>query len=150
MTVTFFGHGDAPESVRGTLYQALLELICKEGADHFLVGTQGNFDRLALLTLKFLKKQYPHLTYTVVFAYMPKKKQEFYHEIETILPFEVVGVPPRFAIERRNNYMLDQSDVLVTYVVRSYGGAAKFKEKAISKGKRVIELSELRGTLNET
>ena len=142
MTVTFFGHSDAPESLREVLYQALLELVCKEGANNFLVGTHGNFDRLALLSLKRLKKQFSHIRYTVVLAYMPQGKQEFYDETDTLVPSAVVGVPPRFAIDKRNGFMLDQSDVLITYVVRSWGGAAKFKKMALSRGKHVIELSE--------
>ena len=142
MTVSFFGHSDAPQSLRNALCEALVELICKEGATHFLVGTQGNFDRLALSVLQRLKQQYPHVSYTVVLAYMPQEKKEFLNDAETILPFDVVGVPPRFAIDKRNGYMIEHSDVLVTYVVRAYGGAAKFKKMAISRGKRVIELSE--------
>ncbi len=142
MTVTFFGHGDAPESLGEALYQTLLELVCKEGASNFLVGTHGNFDRLALLSLKRLKKQYSHIRHTVVLAYMPQGKQEFCDETDTLIPSAVVGVPPRFAIDKRNGFMLDQSDVLITYVVRSWGGAAKYKKMALSRGKRVIELSE--------
>lgn len=65
MTVTFFGHSDAPTSVSERLYEVLLDLVCKKGANNFFVGTNGNFDRLALLMLKRFKKQYPHIRYTV-------------------------------------------------------------------------------------
>lgn len=142
MTITFFGHSDTPTSVGERLYEILLGFICKKGADNFLIGTHGNFDRLALEALKRLKTQYPHIRYTVVLAYMPQGKQEFYDETSTLVPSAVVGVPPRFAIDKRNGFMLDQSDIVITYVVRSWGGAAKFKKMALSRGKHVIELSE--------
>ena len=90
MTVTFFGHGDAPESLGEALYQTLLELVCKEGASNFLVGTHGNFDRLALLSLKRLKKQYSHIRHTVVLAYMPQEKLALYDETETLVPSVVL------------------------------------------------------------
>ena len=142
MTVTFFGHSDAPTSVSERLYEVLLDLVCKKGANNFFVGTHGTFDRLALLMLKRLKKQYPHIRYTVVLAYIPQFEQEFYNETDTVFPSEVACAPPRFAIDKRNGYMLDQSDVVITYVTRSYGGAAKFKKKALLQGKRVIEISK--------
>ena len=50
-------------------------------------------------------------------------------------------VPPRFAIDYRNKWMIDHSDV-ITYVRRSFGGAAKSKTLAAKKNKTVIELSE--------
>ena len=48
--------------------------------------------------------------------------------------------PPRFAIERRNRWMLRQAEVVVTYVRYTWGGAHKFKSAAEKQGKRVIEL----------
>ena len=38
--------------------------------------------------------------------------------------------------------MLTKSDTVVTYVTCSFGGAAKMKQKAIQKGKRIIEIRE--------
>ena len=40
----------------------------------------------------------------------------------------------------RNRWMLERSDIVVTYV-RSPGGAAKFKALAERKGKHVIEVA---------
>lgn len=124
------------------MYQTLEWLINKQHAEIFYVGNHGNFDRFALFTLKRLKKYYPHIRYTVVLAYIPRGGQENFNEIDTLLPFGVSNAPPRFAIDKRNAWMLEQSDAVVTYVVRPYGGAAKYKKMAILRGKRVIELSE--------
>ncbi len=38
--------------------------------------------------------------------------------------------------------MIDRSDIVITYVCRSFGGAAKFKSLAIRKKKTVIELAK--------
>ena len=58
----------------------------------------------------------------------------------TVFPEGLESVPPRYAIDRRNRWMLDRSDYVVTYVRNPYGGAAKYKELAIKKHKTVIEL----------
>ena len=50
-------------------------------------------------------------------------------------------VPPRFAISRRMEWMLKQSDFVATYVTHSWGSAAQFAEKARHQGKRVLNLT---------
>ena len=57
--------------------------------------------------------------------------------LRAVLPDLIETVPPRFAIDHRNRWMVARSDVVVTYVVRSFGGAAKLKELA-EKKKRTL------------
>ena len=142
LVVTFLGHRDSPALVRAPLKEALSQLIESEGADTFYIGNSGCFDRVALAVLQELKKAYPHIRYFLVLAYLPQKPTELPTVCETIFPAEVAAAPVRFAIERRNDWMLQQSDTVITYVTRPFGGAAKFKKKALAAQKRVIELSE--------
>ena len=139
MNVTFFGHKNAPtEKIKHRIYDCLIELIEKYGAEQFYVGNQGSFDRLVLELLKELKNKYPNIEYNVVLAYFPEEAIEE----KTIYPDGLETVPRKFAIDRRNHWMIDRSDAVVTFVERSFGGAAKFKEVAQRKKKRIIELSE--------
>ena len=140
MIVTFFGHRDTPPCIRSSLHDTLVPLIEKENADLFYVGNHGNFDHIALSVLRSLKDTYPHIRVCIVLAYMPHR-QNFPSDVETLLPARSVQGPPRFAIENRNCWMLANSDTVITYVTRSFGGAAKFKERAITAGKQVFELS---------
>ena len=140
MTVTFFGHRDAPESIRERLKNTLIELVEQEGARSFFVGNEGAFDRLCQGILTELRERYP-LDITVVLAYMPKKAQEI-KGVASLFPEAAAIAPPRFAIERRNRWMASQSDLAVTYVITSYGGAAKAKRLLKKAGKRIIELSK--------
>jgi len=39
--------------------------------------------------------------------------------------------------------MIEQSDIVVTYVMHDYGGAYRYKKLSSQKNKKVIELSEL-------
>lgn len=147
MTVTFFGHSNAPTSMKSKLKEVLIELITTRGADQFYVGNNGSFDRMALSVLKELKEIYPGIEYCVVLAYLPKAVPDENTETEyhaeyanTEYPEGIELCPKKFAIYFRNKWMLERADVVVTYVVRSYGGAAKFAEMARRKGKEVLNI----------
>ena len=141
MTVTFFGHKDTPKEIEPTLGSTLIDLIENHGATEFYVGNNGNFDAMVRRQLEDLSQTYP-ITYNVVLAYLPTKKSEYDDYTNTILPEGIETAPKRFAISWRNKWMVQQSDVVVTYVTHSFGGAAQFKELAQKQGKTVIELSE--------
>ena len=140
MTVTFFGHKDTPKEIEPTLRTTLVDLIENHGATEFYVGNNGNFDTMVRRQLEELSKIYP-ITYSVVLAYLPTKKNEYEDHSNTILPEGIETVPKRFAISWRNKWMIEQSDIVVTYVTHTFGGAAQFKEMAKRQGKTVIELS---------
>lgn len=141
MICTFFGHRDAPSKIEGTIRETIERLIL-EGATCFYVGNNGNFDSMVHRQLKQLSIEYPHIRYHVVLAYMPTVKDEF--DItdygETIYPEGLESVPPRFAISKRNGWMIEKSDIVVTYVKYSTGGAAQAKKLAERKGKTIIQV----------
>ena len=91
-----------------------------------------------------LTERYTAIRYAVVLAYLPAEpkddlaRQQNYSNI--IYPEGIEIVPKRFAIDWRNKWMLRQADYVVTYITHSWGGAAKFAEKAMKSGKTVINL----------
>ena len=134
-TCTFFGHRDTPDSIRPVLHNTLINLIEMQGIDTFFVGNQGKFDSMVYSELKELSKAYPHIRYSVVLAYLPKKRDfDLTDFSDTVYPDGLETVPPRFAIDKRNRLMIDWSDTVVTYVCTSIGGAAKFKDLAEKRG----------------
>ena len=139
MTCTFFGHRDTPQTVKPLLRDVMINLIEHQGVNRFYVGNQGSFDRMAADLLKEISEA-TDIRYEIVLAYMPKTNGSF-DETPTLLPDGIEAVPPRFAIEYRNKWMIAHSDIVVTYVRHSFGGAAKFKGYAIRKGKLIIEIS---------
>ena len=136
---TFFGHRDAPPGIKASLRQVLSDLIERQGVKQFYVGNQGSFDTMARNLLAEFELTYG-IRYEVVLAYMPKRNDPLYDPEHTVLPEGIESVPPRFAIEYRNKWMIDHSDIVITYVHRSFGGAAKFKELAEKKNKVVIQI----------
>ena len=138
MVCTFFGHRDTPCNVETALVRVLKDLIEKKGVNDFYVGNNGNFDRLVLNTLRALKNEYPHISYSVVLSCLTKDNE--YDVDETIIFDDFESVPGKFAISKRNDWMIKQSDVVVAYVVYSFGGAYQFVKKAELKGKEIINL----------
>ena len=136
----FFGHREVTHNIRPKLTEIIEKLIVDEGVAEFYVGHQGQFDGMVYSVLKELKAKFPQIRYTVVLAYMPDEHiKEVYGE-DTLFPDGLESVPKRFAISKRNDWMIGHSDVAVCYVWKITGGAAKFKKKAESKGLRVIQV----------
>lgn len=139
---TFFGHRDTPEWVSVPLKKEIIKLIEERNVYCFYVGNQGNYDTMVIRTLRELKNKYQNITYYIVLAYFPTDKDKnITNNYCTVFPEELANVPRRFAIDKRNNWMLQQSDYVISYVTHKIGGASKFTEKAIKKGKQVINLA---------
>lgn len=137
---TFFGHRDCPASIRSSLRAVLISLIETEGVTSFFVGNQGAFDAVVQSVLRDLQSQYPAITCTVVFTYMPRQPEPY--GLATMLPEGIEKVPKRFAISWRNRWMLNHADCVVTYVTHAWGGAAQFAARARKQGKRVYPLGK--------
>lgn len=138
---TFFGHRDTPEEICEVLTRVIIELIEKEDVKTFFVGNQGKFDYMVRMNLRELSKIYP-IKYFVVLAYLPQKK-DFTNEIEnTVFPDGIEKVPRRFSIDWRNRWMLKNSEYVIVYINRIYGGASKFCELAEKMNKNIINLAK--------
>lgn len=138
MVCTFFGHKDTPKEKELVLKRTLIELIENENADTFFVGNNGNFDALVRKTLLELKGIYD-IKLFVVLAYFPKN--EYDYQEYTIIPEGIENVPPKFAINYRNKWMISKSDYVITAVTQPFGGAANFKDYSIKHNKTVIEIN---------
>ncbi len=142
MTVVFFGHRDTPSFVKKPLQKITRMLIEDYGADRFYVGNEGAFDTMVRAILKEMKKEYK-ISYGVVLAYSPFEMKNKYEDYsDTVFPEKLEGINPKYAIPRRNEWMIDNSDVVVTYVHNTIGGAYKAKTLAEKKSKTVINIPE--------
>ena len=141
---TFFGHRQCPIAIRPALKCCLEDLIIHHDVTVFYVGNQGAFDSIVRSALRELAEQYTNITYAVVLAYLPPELKDdlaqYQDYTDTMYPEGIETVLRRFAIDWRNRWMLKQADYVVTYITHSWGGAAKFAEKAVKSGKRVINL----------
>ena len=135
--VTFCGHREVqePEKVRKWLYETVSGLIL-EGADVFYLGGYGGFDRMALSVVNHAKEAHPSLKAILVLPYLDRSMDLDAYDGSIYPPLE--KVPQRYAISRRNRWMVDQADVVVAYVIHEWGGAATTLRYAEAKRKTIM------------
>jgi uncharacterized phage-like protein YoqJ len=140
VVITFCGHGDCQgDDIREWL-QSQVEATIAEGAELFYLGGYGGFDRMAASVVWELKTRHPQIQSVLVLPYLDKKVSTDKYDSTTYPPLETV--PKRYAISHRNRWMVDESDVVISYVVHGWGGAAKTLDYARRKHKIIINYGD--------
>ncbi len=142
-TCSFAGHANISqkEETKLKIKNEIINLIENKEVSTFYNGGKSDFDWLCALCLAEVKIDYPFIKSYLILSYIPKEQDEYTNTIlkifdSTIYP-NIENVPPRFAILKRNEWMIDNSDFLIAYVKHSWGGAAKTLEYA-KKNKHII------------
>ena len=141
MICTFFGHRDTPDEIRKALTETIKKLTTEEDELLFYVGNNGKFDYLVQIVLSEIKKEDKSIDYCVVLSYLGEHALSNQQE-NTIFPEGLENVPPRFAISKRNEWMLKNSDCVITYTAHKFSNSYKLIQKALKRGLRVINLAE--------
>ncbi len=144
---TGFGHRDLFVNINSALYDTVENLITQHGVTEFLTGGMGDFDNAFSGCVRKLKIRYPEIKLHLVKPYFSNElntNQEYYNSMydSIIIPDEVSGAHPKSAILKRNRWMTDKSDYIITCIYRDFGGAATAKKYAQNKNKKIIELSK--------
>lgn len=141
MVCSFFGHKDTPDNAKFALREIILKLLSEECVD-FWVGNNGNFDFLVQCTLQELKKQGQRLNYSIVIS-RPDEKALSGEQSATVFPEELENSIPRYAISKRNSYLIKNSSFIIIYVKNKFGNSYKWASSALKKGVAVINIAEL-------
>lgn len=137
MNVTFCGHAQITErEALQNWLQTVTQSLIEQGATTFYLGGYGAFDSLAASVLREQKKRYPQIELVLVLAYLNTRRDTSGYDRTVYPPLETV--PRRFAISRRNRWMVESVDVVVSYVLHDWGGAATTLQYAKRKKKRII------------
>ena len=139
MIVTFCGHKNGYQQTDvSALIRTVLRDLIAEGADTFYLGGYGSFDSIAAAAVRDLKKEFPAIHSILVIPYLDREYNKELYDGSLYPPLE--GVPLRFAISKRNEWMIDQADVVVSGVDHDWGGAATTLKYAQRKKKRIISV----------
>ena len=140
MTVTFCGHSDTQDTpeLRSWLQEAIREQV-ESGATLFLLGGYGSFDGIAASVVWELKKDYPEIESILVLPYLDRNVDASKYDGTTYPPLE--NVPRRYAISKRNHWMVESADVVIANVKYGWGGAAQTLEYAMKKKKKIYNYS---------
>ena len=148
MVITFCGHSNClfSDEEKEKLKQLLIKEIRKNPTCKFYLGGYGDFDSLCLRTLRELKADFPDIELLFITPYLDKNYSKLqlakYYYDDVIFP-PVENVPRKFAILKRNEWMVDSADLIIAYVKYSWGGAVKTLEYAKRKKVEFFNLAEL-------
>ena len=147
MIVTFFGHGDrtADAGLQDRLTTLLRSVLLENPDCLFYLGDYGFFDRLCNTVLRSLQVEFPACRRIFVTPYrdedyLSHRGVDLYDEV---LVSSVDLRYKRFAISRRNEWMVLKADLVIAYIDGHYSRAYPFYEYALRKGKRTINLGKL-------
>lgn len=145
MIITFCGHSNY--LYNNNVEQRLISLIhdvSKGEAVSFYLGGYGNFDILALKCAKSYKLYQPNSKLIFVTPYINKwlndRKELLLKNYDEIIYPEIETTPLKYAITKRNEWMVNKSDILICYVNTHYGGAYKTLLYAHSRNKSYVNL----------
>ena len=110
------------------------------GARTFLVGNNGSFDYLVQEALSNISNT-RNIKVSIVLSQINERAISGYQDL-TVFPQELAGVPKRFAISKRNDYMLKRADFVIAYVENSISCSAKWLKKAEKAKKKIINLAK--------
>ncbi|MBQ1962789.1 MAG: hypothetical protein II369_01575 [Clostridia bacterium] len=96
-----------------------------------------------------MKAEYPEIEIIYVTPYLGRSEQARIREMQmcglcdgALYP-PLEGTPPKFAISKRNEWMMENADLIIAYVERGYGGAYQALRIAERKRKKIINLCDL-------
>ncbi|MBR1736979.1 MAG: hypothetical protein IJ736_08190 [Firmicutes bacterium] len=148
-TISFFGHREIDCFFR---YESKIEeIIYKAAKDNpyvdILVGRDGDFDTLVSSVTQRIRRDIGKarigLTWVMPYekAEYTKNAEEFdkYYDNIEVCP-DSLKVHPKSAIQVRNRYMVDRSDLVVFFVERDKGGAYQTMKYAIKQGKKILNI----------
>ena len=145
--VSFIGHRRVDDFyfVEKQLDDIVCELIRTKEFVEFYVGKNGDFDTMVASAIKRAQKRFGKdnnslilvIPYTVAdIEYL----EDFYDEIW--LPDELHGAHFKNAITKRNEWFVNNSDLLIAYVLRDKGGAATCLQNAIQSKIATVNIAE--------
>lgn len=139
-----FGHRHIYENINSKVDSAIINAI-EKGCSIFYTGAMGDFDNMFSSAVRKAKQTYPNIKLICVKPYMTadiNSNKEYYEILydDVIIPEEIIGIHYKSAITARNKWIVDNSDIIIGYTIREYGGAYKALQYSTNCNKEMIEI----------
>lgn len=149
MIITFIGHSTICN--RKKLFDLVMNTLSEKMEQDevlFYCGGYGDFDNLCVKVCNIIKKNKTNCKVIFVTPYITEsyqKKMELLvadgqYDLSVYPPLE--NVPLKFAISKRNEWMVNEADLIIAYVKYTFGGAYKSLEYARRKNKQIINIAD--------
>ena len=151
MTIAFAGHSviSSGNKVKEIVKEQIRNNVTEFELVTCYVGGYGDFDMICAGACKELKEEYAGIEVVYVTPYITLSEQMKIKEMQkfgfcdaSIYP-PIENTPTRFAISKRNEWMMTNADLIIAYVDHSYGGAYKSLQVAKRKKKKIINICDL-------
>ena len=150
MIITFIGHSSLTDrdAVYSQVKNVMNENITKEDKVLFYCVGYGEFDRLCAEVCREFKKTHSACELIYISPYFTMSYQEKMKYMTDMGLYDSTVYPPlenthpKIAIIKRNEWMVNESDLIIAYVRHTYGGAYKTYSYALRKNKRIINIFE--------
>ena len=150
MIITFVGHSfvrfknQVKEIVKGKIKNTIMN----SGFVTCYLGGYGEFDEICACVCRELKQSGVRIEVVYVTPYISLAQQAKIKENEKCGLYDTSIYPPiektplRFAISKRNEWMITNADLIIAYVNHSSGVAYKSFRFAKCKGKDIINICD--------
>ena len=139
-----FGHREVFENISKTISSAV-RTAAEQGCEIFYTGAMGRFDEMYSSEVRALKKDYPNIKLICVMPYMTNEintQGDYLYTLydDILIPTELADVHYKAAITKRNQWIIQRSDLVIVYTKRNYGGAYNAKRYAERMNKEIITI----------
>lgn len=139
-----FGHREVLHDIRDKLH-LLVKGAIEQGCRIFYTGDMGDFDRMFSYAVNRLKKLHPDVKLICVKPYFTNginTKGEYYSDVydDVIIPDELSFHHYKTAIKKRNEWMVNKSDIVLFYLRKDHGGAFTAYKYAQKHNKTLIKI----------
>lgn len=137
MIITFCGHREVNDekAVESWLREVIKQLL-QNGEAIFYLGGYGTFDCMAARIIQEYKQYAAGTESIFVLPYLNVKTDLSLYDNTIYPPLE--NTPSRFAVLKRNQWMVDEADLIIAYVQHNWGGVAKMLEYAYKRKKKTV------------
>ena len=146
-TVSFFGHRRIADwqTAETRLLRQISDLIKTKEYVEFLVGRNGDFDRMAASAVRSAKLELDYGNSELVYVAEKQPKniaelESYYDRVEVCS--EAANAHFKAAIQIRNKAMVERSDMVICCIEHNSGGAYTAVKYAIKLGKKVVNVAE--------
>ncbi len=143
--VSFIGHREVEHfrEVEEQLERIVVGLIKTKEYVEFYVGRNGEFDLMVASVIKRSQRDYGYANSSLILV-LPypianmDMMEDYYDEIWLSLD---KNVHYKSAITKRNEWMVENSDMLIAYVIRDTGGVADCLRYAENKEVKIVKIT---------
>ena len=144
--VGFIGHKEIEHfrQIEEQLREVIGKLLDEKEFVEFYVGRNGDFDIIVASVIKSIQRDVGTYNNCLILVLpYPVADYDSYEDYydEVLIPHELNNIHYKAAIEKRNEWIIDNSDLLIMHVVREEGNSAKCMKKAEKIGRKIINLT---------